>query len=466
MDKGLFLPRFLYRFFFQSQYMLKSYEEALDFLFSRLPMFSRDGSTALKKGLDNITALCAALGHPQNKFPAVHIAGTNGKGSVSHLLAAAFQHCGYKTGLYTSPHLVDFRERFRINGQLIDQAFVLDFVNQNNELMAQIQPSYFELTVAIAFSAFAAEKVDIAIIETGLGGRLDSTNIVRPELSVITQIGWDHMDILGNTLAAIAGEKAGIIKENVPVVIGETQEETTPVFFEAATLKNAPLYFADKMLNLTFKESDADYRSYLAVEQDTGHAFTVKTDLRGRYQQANLQTALAALSILRGKGRALPLEKVVESFSMVKALTGLRGRWETICAEPKIILEVAHNTGGIAYLRENLLQEALPQGGKLYILTGFVKDKDISAILKLLPREAHYYFTEAPIPRALPAGQLYEQAQQAGLSGDFFTDIHEAVEQALSHLQTEDILLVTGSFFVVGAVMPIMQSRLNLPVNA
>lgn len=445
--------------------MLKSYEEALDFLFSRLPMFSRSGSAALKKGLDNITALCAALGHPQDKFPSVHIAGTNGKGSVSHLLAAAFQHCGYKTGLYTSPHLVDFRERFRINGQLIDQAFVLDFVNQNNELIAQIQPSYFELTVAMAFSAFAAENVDIAIIETGLGGRLDSTNIIRPELSVITQIGWDHMDVLGDTLAAIAGEKAGIIKDNVPVVIGETQEETTPVFMKTATLKNAPLYFADKMLDLAFKESDADYRSYSAREQDTGHTFTVKTDLKGRYQQANLKTALSALNILRNEGWTLPEEKALESFSMVKALTGLHGRWEILSQKPKIILEVAHNTGGMAYLKENLRQEQLSQNGKLYILTGFVKDKDISAILKLLPAQAHYYFTEAPIPRALPAGQLYEQAQQAGLSGGFFTDIHEAVEKVLSHLQVDDLLLVTGSFFVVGAVMPIIQMHLGLPVT-
>ncbi|HET8572255.1 MAG TPA: folylpolyglutamate synthase/dihydrofolate synthase family protein [Edaphocola sp.] len=446
--------------------MLKSYEEALEFLFGRLPMFSRNGSAAIKKGLDNITALCAGLGHPQNRFPTVHIAGTNGKGSVSHLLAAAFQHCGYKTGLYTSPHLVDFRERFRINGQLIDQAFVLDFVNQNYALITQIQPSYFELTVAMAFSAFAAENVDIAIIETGLGGRLDSTNIIRPELSVITQIGWDHMDVLGNTLAAIAGEKAGIIKENVPAVIGETQEETTPVFLEAAMLKGAPLYFADKMLNLAFKENDAGYDAYQAGEQDSGRSYTVKTDLKGRYQQANLKTALAALNILRSKGWILPPEKVVESFSMVKTLTGLHGRWETVCPEPKIILEVAHNTGGMAYLRENLRQEHLPQGGKLYILTGFVKDKDISAILKLLPPEAHYYFTEAPIPRALPAGQLYEQAQQAGLSGDHYADIHEAVEQALSHLQVEDILLVTGSFFVVGAVMPILQAHLDFPVTA
>lgn len=446
--------------------MLNNYDEALVFLFHRLPMFSRDGSSALKKGLDNITALCAALGHPQNQFPSVHIAGTNGKGSVSHLLAAAFQHCGYKTGLYTSPHLVDFRERFRINGKLIDKAFVLDFINQNQNLITEIQPSYFELTVAMAFCAFAEEKVDIAIIETGLGGRLDSTNIIQPELSVITQIGWDHMDVLGNTLTAIAAEKAGIIKEHVPIVIGETQSETTAVFRDAAGKKNAPLYFADNMLAISFQGSDADYQSYQIGEVESEQSYRVKTNLKGRYQQANLKTAWAALHLLQKKGWRLPEHKVLDAFTMVKTLTGLRGRWETLSQKPKIILEVAHNTGGMGYLRENLLQEQRSQSGRLYILTGFVKDKDISAILKLLPPKAYYYFTEAPIPRALPAEQLYEQAQEAGLTGEFFNNIQEAVHKALDGLQADDILLITGSFFIVGAAIPVLHKCLDLPLNS
>lgn len=426
------------------------YQETIAYLMDRLPMFSRKGSTALKPGLDNIRALCAALGNPQDHFPSIHVAGTNGKGSVSHLLAAAFQHNGYKTGLYTSPHLLDFRERFRINGQLIGKQKVVHFIEENKSLIERLQPSYFELSVALAFVVFATEKVDIAIIETGLGGRLDSTNIIHPELSVITQIGFDHTDVLGETLPLIGAEKAGIIKRRTPVVIGETHQETAPVFIETATQKDAPIYFADQIWEMQLKEKKSGFDFYSAILQSTKEVFSFKTDLQGAYQNANIRTTITATQVLKENGWRLPLHKVLESFSDVITRTGLHGRWETIHQHPKVILEVAHNPDGMAYLLNNLSHEKIDKGARLRVLLGFVKDKDIKRLLLKMPKNAVYYFTQAPIPRAMDAIRLSEMAAGAGLFGSAFPEMKEAVAAVWQDMQTTDLLLVTGSFFIVG----------------
>lgn len=438
-----------------------NYEQTVQYLMRRLPMFSRKGNSALKPGLQNITAFCEAIGNPQNKFPTIHVAGTNGKGSVSHLLAAALQHAGYKTGLHTSPHLIDFRERFRINGKLIKKQDVVDFVAANLSLIDQIQPSYFELSVALAFFIFAKNKVDAAIIEVGLGGRLDSTNIITPELSVITQIGYDHMAVLGNTLAEIAGEKAGIIKQNIPVVIGETHPETESVFRKVAALKFTPIAFADKIWEINSIKREMQFQYYQTNRKNTSEKYYFKTDLLGTYQKSNLRTAIEASQILNKKGWNLPLSGVLESFSEVKKVTGLHGRWEIIHRKPKVILEVAHNIGGIEYLSENLKNEKLNLDGELRILIGFVKDKDLTPIFPILPKKAIYYFTQANIPRALAAADLAESASDAGLAGYTFPNLENAVSKIVADSSPEDTILITGSFFVIGESVLFLKKYLD-----
>lgn len=438
---------------------MSTYEDTLDYLHRKLPMFHRKGDVAIKKGLGNITTLCAALGQPQEQFASIHIAGTNGKGTVCHLLAAAFQSCGYKTGLYTSPHLIDFRERFRINGRVIDKAVVVDFVERHKDLIESCQPSYFELTVALAFSFFAAEKVDIAIIETGLGGRLDSTNIIQPEISVITQIGFDHTDVLGNTLEAISTEKAGIIKEQTPVVIGGTQPETKAVFLRTAKAKNAPIYFADSLYNISLEGSDDKYQYFKTTRRYSEEIVLFKTDLKGSYQKDNLRTAITALGVLREKKWILPPEKVWNGFSQVKSLTGLHGRWEIVATQPKIILEVAHNSDGIAYVSKNLTQEPDFVENRLKVVMGFVKDKDISGILTLLPKNARYYFTQANVPRALPVEDLRQKAKTENLQGSCFSNVSEAVEKAMDESDERAIILITGSFFIVGEALYYLREK-------
>lgn len=435
---------------------MRSYESIISELQERLPMFSRQGTIALKKGLDNIIALCEALGNPQDRFPAVHIAGTNGKGSTSHLIAAAFQHNGYRTGLYTSPHLIDLRERFRINGIPVSKDFIIRFMERAEPLLDTIQPSYFELNVAMAFCAFAEEQVDIAIIETGLGGRLDSTNIITPILSVITNISLEHTQILGDTLAAIAGEKAGIIKENIPVVIGEIQAETERVFIQTAFAKHAPIYFADNLWDLVPAGQDAWKQRYKAIPVAAPEIIPFDTDLPGSFQARNIKTALAALQLLNQQGWKLPSDKVLESFASVKSATGLRGRWDRISEKPNIILDVAHNASGIQFLVENMRHSGIDRSGKLNILCGFVKDKDIHAALALFPKDAVYYFSQAQVPRALPATILQEAGQGTGLNGNAYPTVKEAMEAALSSLKEADSLVITGSFFIVGEAMELL----------
>ncbi|MGN6617916.1 MAG: bifunctional folylpolyglutamate synthase/dihydrofolate synthase [Ilyomonas sp.] len=426
-----------------------NYQQTIDYLYRALPMFSRIGADAVKKGLDNTLHLCQALDNPQNKFKSIHVAGTNGKGSVSHMLAAILQSTGYKTGLYTSPHLKDFRERIKVDGKLCEESFVIDFVERVKPLIEQIQPSFFEITVAMAFEYFAQQKVDVAVIEVGLGGRLDSTNVITPELSIITNIGWDHMQILGNTLPGIAFEKAGIIKQNVPVVIGETLQETKPVFETVAAEKNAPLFFAEEKRYI----SDWQYQHHQLIinvtDKQTDERHNYALDLPGIYQTKNILTVLEAVHQLKRQGFLLDDKTIVKALSQVKKLTGLHGRWELIHQHPAVILDVAHNEDGIKQVVEQL---ELTTYRQLHIITGMVKDKAVDKVLSLLPATAQYYFTRAQIPRALPENELAEMAASLGLKGKTFSDVNSAVHNALQHAHADDLVLVCGSVFLVGEV--------------
>lgn len=426
-----------------------NYRETLDYIFARLPMFSRVGTDAIKTGFNNIIALCQKLDHPQTKGKFIHVAGTNGKGSVSHMLAAILQTAGYRTGLYTSPHLKDLRERIKINGAMISQADVVDFIEKTKPLIEAINPSFFEINVAIAFDHFAKNNTDIAIIETGLGGRLDSTNIIDPLISVITNIGYDHVQILGNTLAAIAFEKAGIIKPDIPVVIGEYNDETAPVFIKAAKEKNAPLIFSTQEQQVTDWQYDNDM---LIVEIARTHTVDHEKyilDLTGNYQIKNLQTVLATIHQLNYIGYNVNKEAIIAGLQQTKKLTGLHGRWETIHKYPRIITDVAHNEDGI---RQLLNQLEITTYHHLHIILGMVKDKDVEKVLSLLPHNAQYYFTNAHVPRALPAQELKNKAISYMLNGMTYTDVNEAINQAKTHAHTDDLILVCGSVFLVGEI--------------
>lgn len=442
---------------------MSAYQDAVAFLMERLPMFSRVGQEAIKEGLGNIATLCAALDDPHLKFPSVHIAGTNGKGSTSHMIAGALQLAGYKTGLYTSPHLVDLRERIRINGVPVSEEFIVRFVERTKDLITDIQPSYFELNVAMAFTAFAEEGVDIAVIETGLGGRLDSTNIITPLLSVITNIGLDHTQILGDTLELIAKEKAGIIKEKVPVVVGVTQPETEQVFFLAALNKHTSVVYADSIWELVKVKQDGDFQYYKAIHTGEQKIYDLRTDLLGSFQSHNIKTTLTACSLLHQAGWKLPLETVITSLSEVKERTGLRGRWERFQKMPDIILDVAHNPDGIEYLAANLqaLQENHVSENKpeLHIVCGFVKDKDVDMALEFFPKEATFYFTQANVPRAMPHDELYAIGRNKGFEGTSYPTVAEAVAAAVSKAGKDDIILITGSFFIVGEALAVLEEK-------
>lgn len=433
---------------------LPTYQQTLNYLYEKLPMFSRIGKAALKPDLSNTIKLCDALDNPHTKFKSIHIAGTNGKGSVSHGLASVMQFTGYKTGLYTSPHLVDFRERIRVNGEMVSKEWVVNFVEANKTLIEDIQPSFFEITVAMAFQFFAEQGVDIAVIETGLGGRLDSTNIITPVLSIITNISYDHKDLLGDTLGAIAGEKAGIIKQGVPVIVGEQHAETERVFFEHAIHKQTAIHYADSLWGMVRVKQDEQYQYYKVVDNARREMFDMHTDLRGAYQQHNLKTILTASEMLSHRGFNLPLDKVCKALEHVKTRTGLRGRWDVLQNHPLIVCDVAHNPAG---LTEVLQQFRQITAGTKHILLGFVSDKDVSAALDLFPPDAKYYLTNANIQRALPAADLKKLANEKGLNGDAYTVVANAVEAARNNMQTNDALLITGSFFVVGEVLEVME---------
>ncbi len=425
-----------------------TYKETIEYLYSQLPMFSRIGAPALKKGLDNIIRLCDSLDNPQKKFSSIHIAGTNGKGSTSHMLAGILQQSGYKTGLYTSPHLYDFGERIRVNGKKVEEQFVIDFTQRTRKISKETEPSFFELTVAMAFEYFAAQKVDFAVVETGLGGRLDSTNILNPILTIITNISFDHMQFLGNTLPEIAAEKAGIIKPAVPVIIGEYNGDTKKVFDEKAVSAGSPIYYAQDMYRVSNIESTAQKMVCDVTETANNHCQHFTLDLPGLYQTKNLCTVLAAEKVLTEIGLKIPENAEKTALASIKKLTGLRGRWETIAQNPAIITDVGHNEDGIRNIVAQL-NMAWP-ASKTHFVLGFVKDKDLAHVLDLLPKEAAYYFSNAHIPRALPHQELKKLAAEKGLTGEGFDDVNKAIAAAKQHAASSDVIMVCGSFFIVG----------------
>lgn len=422
-----------------------TYEETLDYLYSQLPMFTRIGAAAYKEDLHNTIALCKALGNPQDTLTCIHVAGTNGKGSTSHMLAAVLQKAGYKTGLYTSPHIKEFGERIRINGKMIEPSFVIDFTERTKNLLGTIQPSFFELTVAMAFDYFAKEKVDIAVIETGLGGRLDSTNVITPILSVITNIGYDHMQLLGNTLEQIASEKAGIIKQGIPAVIGETDAATQKVFIEKAASVNAPIVFADQQYTLKSSAVQGNFVQY-CFNNDQCYSL----DLLGQYQSKNLQTALTALDQLKQLSWNINTTNIQEGLSSVIQTTGLQGRWQVIRDQPRIILDVAHNQDGINAILTQL--KHLYKTHELHFVLGFVQDKDVTSVLKLFPHDAQYYFTNAHIPRALHHEALRQKGLETGLKGESFDQVNDALNHAIQKAKPNEVIMVCGSFFILSEI--------------
>ena len=402
-----------------------TYQETIEYLYNATPVFEKIGAGAYKEGLENTLALDEHFGHPHRKFKTIHVAGTNGKGSVSHSLAATLQKAGYKVGLYTSPHLIDFSERIRINGLNINEEYVVDFVEKERSFFEPLHPSFFELTTALAFKYFADEGVDIAVIEVGLGGRLDCTNIITPLLSVITNISFDHTGFLGDTLAKIAGEKAGIIKQDVPVVIGESTAETKPVFLAKAAEKNAPILFAE----------------------DYAYDDTIDFELKGNYQKQNLRTILCAIDALKMN---ISKDTIREALANVCELTGLRGRWETLQKEPLVICDTGHNVGGWNYLSKQIAAERCKTRR---IVFGMVDDKDVSTVIGMLPKDATFYWTQAETHRAIPAQKISELAKAQKLHGEVFTTVKDAYIKALEDADKDDFVFVGGSSYVVADLL-------------
>ncbi|MBP9185834.1 MAG: bifunctional folylpolyglutamate synthase/dihydrofolate synthase [Bacteroidia bacterium] len=427
-----------------------NYQQTLDYLFSQLPMFTRIGAAAYKNNLTNTIALCKLLKYPQSQFESIHIAGTNGKGSTAHMLASVLQEAEFKVGLYTSPHLKDFRERIKINGQPIPEQFVVDFVEQYKADFDEIKPSFFEWTVALCFHYFALEKVDVAIIETGLGGRLDSTNVITPELSVITNIGWDHMDLLGDNLQKIAAEKAGIIKGGVPVVIGEYQPETWPVFEYAADVKESPIVLASETVELKNINQNNDFLAADIWYNDKPFLRQLKCDLTGDYQINNIKTAITAIVELKEIGFEIPYEAIMLGMGKVVENTGLMGRWQVLQQQPLLVVDTGHNVNGIEYVLAQIKNQTFD---KLHFVIGMVSDKDISKVLSMLPQEATYYFTNANIPRAMPAAQLATEAAVYNLNGKVYATVNEAKQAALKQASITDMIFIGGSTFIVAEAL-------------
>lgn len=422
-----------------------NYEETLDYLYNSAPLFQHIGKDAYKAGLENTYLLDKYFNHPHRQFRTIHIAGTNGKGSCSHTLAAILQSAGYKTGLYTSPHLIDFRERIRVNGIPVSKEYVIDFVEKHRAFFEPLHPSFFELTTAMAFHYFAQSQVDVAIIEVGLGGRIDCTNIIRPDLCVITNISFDHIQFLGNTLAKIATEKAGIIKET-PVVIGETTPETKPIFTTRAKEVNAPIYFAEEEQLL---HSSSINEKGKRIYQTTDY-LNLEGELEGLCQLKNTNTLLSAIRLLKQAGYQLTESNIRKGFSQVCELTGLMGRWQKLESEPTLICDTGHNVGGISYIIEQLEHQKYE---RLHIVIGMVNDKDISGVLSMLPKNATYYFTKASVKRALSEKELQSLAMQSGLHGDTYPDVETAVTAAKEKANKNDFIFVGGSSFIVADLL-------------
>lgn len=421
---------------------MKTYQETLDFLFSQLPMFQNQGSKAYNNKLDKSLALDAYFKHPHRLYKTIHVGGTNGKGSVSHLIASILQSAGYKVGLYTSPHLKDFRERIKVNGKPCSEKFVVDFVYQNTKIIKELSPSFFEMTVAMAFQYFKEQEVDIAVVEVGLGGRLDSTNIISPILSVITNISKDHTAMLGNTLTAIAGEKAGIIKSEIPIIIGEYQEEVASVFTEKANAQNTAIIFADKKQQLQNVS-----KTNTEVVFDWNALQTLHCPLRTTYQLKNLNTALTAIALLREQNvLKIPENAIREGLKDVVNQTQFLGRWQIINRQPLTICETGHNEAGIRMAMDELKSLKF---NKLHIVLGVSNDKDLSGVLPLFPTNANYYFTQAKVQRAMPAKNLQQKASEFGLLGAFYETVDNALAAAQKFATPKDVIYIGGSIFIV-----------------
>lgn len=404
-----------------------NYNDTLRWMFLQLPMYQRQGKTAFKKDLTNSIALSKHLNYPEKKFKTVHVAGTNGKGSTSHMIASVLQESGYKVGLYTSPHLKDFRERIKINGKEIKKIDIINFIKKNGPFLSANKLSFFEMTVGLAFDCFAKYKVNVAVVEVGLGGRLDSTNIISPEVTVITNIGFDHTQFLGKTLAEIAFEKAGIIKENIPVVVGEYQKEVFPVFEKIALKNNAQLFLAKKNVSTS-----------------------LKTDLKGNYQVNNLKTAVQTLKILQTKGFNISERNFNDGLNNVVLNTGLLGRWQLLNKEPTVICDIAHNREGLQYVFKQLRQESFEN---LHIVMGVVNDKDLATILPLFPERARYYYCKPAIPRGLDEVELQQQCSKFGMHGNVYKSVIEAYRAALKNATKNDLIYIGGSTFVVAEIL-------------
>lgn len=427
-----------------------NYSETLEFLFSQLPAYHRIGKAAYKNNLDNTHRLDEYFMHPHRNFRSIHIAGTNGKGSVSHMTASILQEAGYRTGLYTSPHLRDFRERIRVNGEMITEQEVITWVEKNLNIIEEIKPSFFEMTVAMAFDYFFRKEVDVAVIEVGLGGRLDSTNIITPLVSVITNIGHDHMDLLGDTIEKVAAEKAGIIKEGVPVVIGETQKITTPVFLAKADSMHSVISFADKDFSCRLGEVDPETseRSFIIKDKARNSTHEGVTVLGGDYQEKNLVTVHGLFGSLEGV-LEVSEENMREGIRKVVSNTALEGRWQVIGKNPLTICDTGHNKEGLEYVTRQLKRLR----GKLHMVIGFVNDKDLTKVLPLLPGDAQYYFTKASVDRALDERILKEKAIAAGLKGESYPDVRTAYDSAKRNSSPEDVIFIGGSTFIVADII-------------
>ncbi len=423
-----------------------TYQETIDYLYSQLPMFQRIGGAAYKADLSTTLKLDEYFNHPHKKFASIHVAGTNGKGSVSHMLATVFQQAGYKTGLYTSPHLLDFRERIKINGQMIPEDEVVKWVEQHKSIFANLKPSFFEMTVALSFDYFERQKIDIAIIEVGMGGRLDSTNIITPKLSVITNIGFDHTQFLGNSLIDIAKEKGGIIKTNVPVVVGENNSETLPVFKQLADKVNTKLIVADQQYRILDEFNyEAGIKTFKVESVPTNERYIVELDLLGNYQRKNILTFLTALNEAC-KILDINFKESLKSVKHTASTTGLMGRWQVLKRKPYIVTDIAHNTNGMAEIIDHI---KTIKHESLHMVLGVVNDKDIDSMLSLLPQNTKFYFTQPSIPRALNYEKLYDSAKVFGLEGEKHPKVEFAIESAINKSQQNDIIYIGGSAFVV-----------------
>ncbi|MCB9001520.1 MAG: bifunctional folylpolyglutamate synthase/dihydrofolate synthase [Bacteroidales bacterium] len=426
-----------------------NYQETIEYLYSSLPIFQRVGKAAYKADLGNTLALDEHFNHPHRKFKSIHIAGTNGKGSTSHMTAAILQKAGYKVGLYTSPHLRDFRERIRINGEMIPKDEVTEFVNLNKDFFDKLKPSFFEMTVALAFNYFAKENIDIAVVEVGLGGRLDSTNIINPMISIITNIGLDHTDLLGDTLEKIAVEKAGIIKPNVPVIIGSTQPEIINVFKNKAKENNASITFADQVVTVKNYIPISDNLQRFEMEYK-GNNLNIETDLLGHYQRFNIPPVLVCVDLLKEMGLNISDSSIYEGLKAVKSTTGLMGRWQILGKNPTIVCDTGHNTDGIKLVTEQIQKATFKN---LHMVIGMVADKNIDGILALLPKNAIYYFTQAKIPRALNSLKLKEKAETFDLKGKAYSSVSDAFAAAKKAASNSDLIFVGGSTFIVAEVV-------------